>query len=218
MCIRDSKIRWRFINGLWKICNSCKRRVHLPVEWTLCRKCANRFDLGFRRLEKKLERVRVTVKEWASSPKVVLDDEFYVPILTLKDKETYTEFLDHLLIERIRRSVERKGHKLLVLPKDKVIEYYSNKVDRPVSFSEYLFACDEEKLGREICLLMKLYVLDKRTRVLWRLRKDADGLKIVKEYVLTLEGVLRNDELREKLVAHGFTPLVYTTRSTWVNI
>lgn len=209
----EVQLRWRFLNGVWKTCSNCRQKVHLPVEWTLCRKCANRFDLGFKKLDRRLERVQVTVKELASSPRVLLDEEMHVPVQTLKDEDTYLEMLDVLLLKRIKEAIEGEGCKVLTLPKDKVIEYYARGVEEPVSFSEYLFACDESRLGQELCLLMKLYVLDKRAKVMWRLLQGPGGLKVVNEYVLAREDLVGDEGLVKRLLSSGFTPLLYTVRS-----
>jgi len=206
-------LRWRFLNGIWKRCSRCGRRVHLPSEWTLCRRCANRFDLSFKRLGRSLEKVKVKVVEMAEQNEVLLDDEFHIPTTTLKDEEAYADFVDYLLIKRLREIVEREGDKLLLLPKDKIIEYYSTRTGEVVPFSEYLFACDSDKVGERVCTLMKLYMLDKRTHVLWRLSGDASSVSITREYVLVNKRVLGDSSVVEKLLNQGFIPLAYSITS-----
>jgi len=209
-------IRWRFLNGIWKRCSRCGRRTHLPSEWTLCRKCANRFDLGFKRLSKDLEKVEVIVSEVGGGE--LLHEVFHVPISTLKDEEAYADFIDYMMLKRLREVVEGLGDKLVTLPKDRVIEYYSEEPEELIPFSEYLFACDSSKVGEKICALMRLYMLDKRAHVLWRLSRNGDSTLISKEYVLASEEALCHEQLVRDLIRQGFTPLAYSVKKGVENV
>ncbi|RLI98535.1 MAG: hypothetical protein DRP08_08090, partial [Candidatus Aenigmatarchaeota archaeon] len=31
-------VKWYFLNGVWRICTSCGKKVHLPASWSVCRK------------------------------------------------------------------------------------------------------------------------------------------------------------------------------------
>jgi hypothetical protein len=199
-------VKWRFINGVWKRCSRCGRKVHLPPDWSMCRKCASRFELGFQRLDKNLERVSITVK--GMDGERVFRDNFYIPVHTLRDEDSYNDFVDYLIVKKLKELMAKEGSKLLQLSKDKVIEFYSENFGDILSFSEYLFSCNEEKMGKKICLLMKLYVLDKRVKVLWKI-KQLERMLVEAEYVLMREALL-NGKLLNELRSHGFQPLVFT--------
>jgi Icc-related predicted phosphoesterase len=199
-------VKWRFINGVWKRCSRCGRKVHLPPDWSMCRKCASRFELGFQRLDKNLERVSITVK--GADGERFFRDNFYIPVHTLRDEDSYNDFVDYLIVKKLKELMAKEGSKLLQLSKDKVIEFYSENFDDILSFSEYLFSCNEEKMGKKICLLMKLYVLDKRVKVLWKI-KQLERMLVEAEYVLMREALL-NGRLLNELRSHGFQPLVFT--------
>lgn len=199
-------VKWRFVNGVWKKCSRCGRKVHLPPDWSMCRKCASRFELGFQKLDKNLERISITVKE--AEGKWFFRDNFYIPVHTLRDEDSYNDFIDYLIIKRLKEVMAKDGSKLLLLTKDKVIEFYSENFGNAFSFSEYLFSCNEEKMGKKICLLMKLYVLDKRVKVLWRI-KPVERMLVEAEYVLAREALM-NGELLSELHNHGFQPLLFT--------
>jgi len=203
------EVRWRFVNGEWKKCSRCGRKVHLPSEWTMCRKCASRFELGFKKLDKSLERVLVTVK--GAGGEQLVSDDFYIPVHTLRDEDSYNDFVDYLIIKKLKEVAARDGGKLLPLTKDEVVEFYSEGSEGHLSFSEYLFSCKEEVVGKRVCLLMRLYALDKRVKVLWKVKRGEHAL-VEAEYVLVREGLL-NGKLLEELLSSGFAPLISSVKS-----
>ncbi len=199
-------VEWRFINGVWKKCSRCGRKVHLPGDWTMCRRCANRFDLGFQRINRDSEKTRVVVSD---TGKVVLTETFYIPVSTLRNEESYEDFIEYILLRRLKEVMEQGGGKVIVLPKDRVTEYYSEGSGGLVAFSEYLFACKSEKVGERVCSLMKMYALDKKAQVMWVIKKEGGRAYIEKEIVLLNEKLLNSESLLEELITHGFQPLVY---------
>ena len=203
------EVKWRFVNGEWKKCSRCGRKVHLPSEWTMCRRCASRFELGFRKLDKNLERVLVTVR--SADGEQLVNDNFYVPVHTLRDEDSYNDFVDYLIIKKLKEVVAKGGGKLLPLTKEEVAELYSEGYEGRLPFSEYLFSCKEEVVGEKVCLLMKLYALDKRVKVLWRVKHGERAL-VEAEYVLVKEGLV-DGEFLEELREHGFTPLISSVRN-----
>jgi Icc-related predicted phosphoesterase/DNA-directed RNA polymerase subunit RPC12/RpoP len=202
------EVKWRFVNGEWKRCARCGRKVHLPSDWTMCRRCASRFELGFKKLDKSLERVLVTVK--GSDGEQLVNDHFYIPVHTLRDEDSYNDFIDYLIVKRLKEIAAKDGGKLLPLTKDKVVEFYSEDSEAYLSFSEYLFSCREEVAGKKLCLLMRLYALDKRVKVLWKVKRGERAL-VEAEYVLVKEELL-NGKLLEELRGSGFTPLLSSVK------
>lgn len=200
-------VRWRFVNGYFKKCSKCGKSVHLPFDWTLCRKCASRHELSFRRLDRSLERVMVSIIELPSNINV-LKEEFFIPISTLKDEEAFEDLIEYLIFNKLKDMLLKDGSKVLALSKDKVIEYYSEVHGSPRAFSEYLFACKEEQVGKRICALMKLFHADKRTRVLWKIRSIGQTI-VEREIVLAREDTIRSSNLLEELRGNGFDVLIY---------
>ncbi|MCS7104693.1 MAG: metallophosphoesterase [Thermofilaceae archaeon] len=200
-------VKWRFINGVWKQCSRCGKRVNLPSEWSLCRKCASRFELNFKKLDKSLERIIISVRE-INKNEFVFRDNFYIPVTTLKDEEAYEDFIEYLIFQKLKEIALKDNYKILSLTKDKVIEYYTENPNSGISFSEYLFSCNEEKMGKKVCILMKLYILDKKAQVLWKIKHKEKVLE--SEYVLAKEEIFKNNNLANDLENHGFIPLSYS--------
>ncbi|MEM1509422.1 MAG: metallophosphoesterase [Thermofilaceae archaeon] len=199
-------VEWRFIGGVWKKCNRCGKKVHLPGDWTMCRRCANRFDLGFQRVSRDSEKTHVIISD---TNKEMLNETFYVPVSTLRNEESYEDFVEYILLRRLKEVIEQDGRKVVVLPKDRVAEYYSEGASSLVAFSEYLFACKSEKVGEKVCSLMKMYALDKKAQVMWVIKKDGGRAYIEKEIVFVNDKLLSSKGLLEELIYHGFQPLVY---------
>lgn len=201
-------VKWRFVNGFWKKCTKCGRVVHLPPDWTLCRKCASRHELSFKPLDKALERVMVNVLN-AKNNEQVFKEEFFIPISTLRDNEAFEDMIGYLVVRKLRELFLKEGYRILTLSKDKVVEYYSNDMGGTSSFSEFLFSCSEEKMGRRICVLMKLYRRDRRAKVIWRIKHEGKTF-IEEEVLLARDEVLRDLELLKDLEGIGLSLLVYS--------
>ncbi|MEM4501639.1 MAG: metallophosphoesterase family protein [Thermofilaceae archaeon] len=201
-------VKWRFVNGFWKKCSKCGRVVHLPPDWTLCRRCASRHELSFKQLDKALERVMVNVFNARSGDKIV-KEEFFIPISTLRDDEAFEDMIGYLVVRKLKELFSRDGYRILTLSKDKVVEYYSNDTGETSSFSEFLFSCSEEKMGHRICALMKLYRRDRRAKVIWKIKQE--GKTIIEEEILLARGeVLHDLDLLKSLESIGFSLLVYS--------
>ena len=207
---RTVSVKWRFIGGTWKRCTKCKRTVHLPPEWSLCRGCSNPHELRFERLDRRLERVTVRVTEAARGTEV-MRESVYIPLYTLKDGEAYEDFVSYILTQKLKKALAGEGVKVLPLSKGEVIEYYSKDSSNAHAFSEFLFSCKEEKVGKRVCALMRVFYLDKRARVLWRIRV-ADRAVVEREVLLAHASVLKHRDLVEELERAGFQLLVYEVR------
>ena len=206
-------IEWRFLNGVWKKCQSCGRVVHIPEKWALCRKCAHKSELRFTGVNAKPE-LKLTFKN-PFDDRIVYRTRLQVPYKTLKDQLSYEDFLDKLISREAKRFVVADRYRALELSKDKIIEFYNMSDQRELTpFSEYLFACDERLSGRRLCVLMKAFSMDKRVHVIWRIRDSDTALgnyEVLNEYVFIKERVIRGrDGLLHALRNVGFTPIVYT--------
>lgn len=201
------KIEWFFLNGTLRVCSNCGKKVYLPPGWTLCRKCANRRDLRFERLPHEFANVKVKVSGWGGRS-LFLNDCIHVPLDTIANKEAYNDFLERVVLSRLIKELERVHDKVVVLSKDKVIEYYGNRYDGyVVPFSELLFSCDSRIMGPRLCALMRLYSKDKRVHVLWGVRRSKKAV-IEAEYVLFEENIASVKEDIESIRELGFIPLV----------
>ncbi len=203
-----AKVEWFFLNGSLRRCSGCGKTVHLPPGWTLCRRCANKRDLRFERLPQEFSLVNIEVKVWGNNH-LILRETVKVPLNTIANKEAYNDFLEKIILERLVKELEKTHDKVLVLTKDKVIEYYGKRHDGViVPFSELLFSCDPNLMGHKLCALMRLYSLDKRVHILWGLEGD-NSPKIAKEYVLFDEHIILGSEDKINAIRRlGFTPLV----------
>lgn len=215
------KVNWYFLNGVWKRCSSCGRTVHLPKAWTICRRCANRNDLKFSAVNSQYSRVKLNISEDPRGRATTFSEELSIPVSTIKDKLALEDFLDILMLKHFVKFLKNRHQKVLVLPKGKVIEFYTAMGDEEiVPFSEYLFSCEDSKMGSRLCVLMRLYSLNKRVYVIWGF-DQAEGLgygkvgggKLVlsKEYVLFDRRLaMKNENVVPELISRGFTPLLYS--------
>lgn len=205
------KIDWFFINGIWKNCSLCGKRYHLPKIWSICRKCANRNDLKFIKIDEKYSKLRFTIYS-NGDEKISFTKDIDVPVYTLKDYLALEDFLDILMMKMIVKELEARYEKVLVMPKDKLIEFYgSSTKEMIIPFSEYLFSCNDKVMGKRLCTLMKLFSLSKHVYVIWGFKNNFDGKYILKdEYVLFNEKLLEeHSEIEEFLKKSNFIPLIY---------
>lgn len=200
-------VKWRFVNGQWKKCSKCGRTVHLPQDWTLCRRCASHHELNFKRIDRRLEKIKVTIANVFHNS-IMLTEEFFIPITTLKDEEAFEDLLGYLILKKLKEVILEDGGKILSLTKDKVIEYYSEDAAGLHAFSEYLFSCNENKVGRRICTLMRAFYLDKRAKILWKIRQESKVF-VESEILLVKDTVLRHPDLVENIRESGFELLTY---------
>ncbi|UNQ72833.1 metallophosphoesterase family protein [Infirmifilum sp. NZ] len=208
----DVRVEWRFINGVWKKCSGCGRVVHIPEKWALCRKCAHKADLKFARVSGVPYRALLSFRD-ASTGALVERREVKIPFYTLKDNLTLEDFLD-IIVTRVFKDVfSSGGSKILEVPKDRVIEFYGSRRNEALTpFSEYLFSCNDAAGSHRLCLIMKIFSVDKKAHVFWEITSgEADSMKISAEYVLFKEGALNLDsQLVKKLVSSGFKAISYT--------
>jgi len=211
---KNINVEWFFINGIWKNCSLCGKKYHLPKSWSICRKCANRNDLKFTQIDHKYSKLKITIYSRNNTGR----DNFSfvrkvkVPIHTLKDYLALEDFLDILMIKLIVNELEKKYDKILIMPKDKLIEFYGkSQKGIIIPFSEYLFSCNEEIMGRRLCTLMKLFSLSKHVYVIWGFKNNVDEKYVLKdEYVLFSEKILNSTkEIESILHKNNFIPLLY---------
>jgi len=202
------RIRWFFLNGSWRVCSSCGRKVHLPPGWTVCRKCANKRDLRFERLPKEFSEIKVKVTMWKED-RVVLREHVRIPLNTIANKEAYNDFVERIVLNALSKKLREIHSKVLFLSKDKIIEYYGTKQDGLiVPFSELLFSCDPNVVGDKLCALMRLFSKDKRVHVLWGVNNDGKAV-IEAEYVLFNKELLNMSKSDvETISKYGFIPLI----------
>ncbi len=206
-------VEWRFINGVWKKCVGCGRIVHIPEKWSLCRKCAHRSELKFGKIRDPKDKLTITFKD-PFSGRIVYRRTVSVPYFTLKDQNSYEDFIDKIVSKEAKRFVKSDKFRAIELSKDKIIEFYDMSESRQmIPFSEYLFACDERRSGRRLCVLMKAFSVDKRVHVMWRIRDSDSSLgnyEILNEYVFLREKIAGDNlPVLNSLKSVGFTPIVY---------
>ena len=202
------RVEWRFINGVWKRCSGCGRIVHIPDKWSMCRRCANKSELKFAKLQGVKDRHILRFLDPVSGAQISAR-EIRLPVQTIGDRAALEDFLDILVLRSAKDLLRVDGAKVIELPKDKVLEYYRSQQSSPLTpFSEYLFACSDAEDGERLCAIMKVFSRDKRAHVLWKI--SLDGAKVA-EYVLFNEEVLRaNPSLPQELTRTGFVPLAYS--------
>ncbi|RLE95595.1 MAG: hypothetical protein DRJ55_01535 [Thermoprotei archaeon] len=201
-------IKWFFLNGSWKKCSGCGRLSHLPPGWTLCRKCASRRDLRFESLPSQFSKLHVKVSIFGEN-KALLNETVNIPLKTLANKEAYNDFVEKIILDKLSQKLQSRYEKILILSKDKVVEFYGNKNDGIiVPFSELLFSCNPKIYGEKLCTLMRLFSKDKRVHVLWGIR-DKGTLTIESEYVLISRDLIHS-ATRDvgEAVRKGFSLLV----------
>ncbi len=208
----DVRVEWRFINGVWKRCSGCGRVVHIPDKWTLCRKCAHKNDLKFTRVSGIPYRALLTFRD-ISTGSTMERREVRIPFYTLKDNLTLEDFLD-IIVTRTFKSILSSGQgvKIFEIPKDKLIEFYGTGAnDSLTPFSEYLFSCNENLHSYRLCLIMKIFSIDKRAHVFWEITSDNEKFyKISTEYILFREGSISPDShLLRQLLDSGFRAVSY---------
>ncbi len=212
-------VKWFFLNGIWKRCGNCGRVVHLPKEWTICRKCANRGELRYVRIEDKFSRIKLSVFD-LKCKRTLLRKILKIPIKSIKDKTALEDFLDLIILREVSDELRRKHKYVISLPKDRVINFYGKRQNGLIiPFSEYLFSRRREILGDRLLALMEVFSLDKRVHVLWGVDELLLGtgkvLVISGEYVLFNARLIEcNSSLTSILLAQGFRPLVYTLEVT----
>lgn len=208
------KIDWFFINSIKKHCSICGRSLYLPRKWNICRKCANRNELEFKKIDKRFSLFKLQVISYANmNAKTILSDKIKIPISTIKDKDCLEDFLD-LVIRRIAiKKLRSNNDKVLLLPKDKVIDFYRTDHEDGViiPFSEYLFSCREDSAGKRLCALMKLFSLEKKVYVIWTMKKLNNNKHLIQnEYVLFNYKLLtKRKDLLSALTKNRFNPLTY---------
>lgn len=200
-------VKWRFVNGVWKKCSKCGSKVHLPHSWSLCRRCADSFELDFKKIDRKLEKVIIRVRKMPEGIEFI-NNEVFIPISTLKDEKAFEGFVEYLLIKRLKKLVAEEGARLLILSKDRVVDLYAEGASDGMLRSEFLFSCDERKVGRKLCTLMKLFLLDRGAKVLWKLSWDRK--LVLSELVLASEEALKVSGLVEDLAKEDVTLLTYS--------
>lgn len=205
-----ARVEWRFINGVWKRCSGCGRVVHIPDKWALCRKCANKSELKVAKLSDAPSRVLFELRDPLKGT-VLLRLELNIPSSTISDKAAYEDFLELLVLKKVKSFLQSDGFKVLDVSKEKVLEFYrAGNVEALTPFSEYLFACKASESGERLCTLMKVFSADKRAHVLWKVLRSQDGSPSMREYVLFDGKVLaEKPHLAEELARLGFTPLTY---------
>ena len=210
------RVEWYFLNGVWRRCSCCNKRVHLPVGWSVCRKCARKRDLRYAALPPEYGRLRVEVDSIRDGGRSLLfSGELEIPVETLADEDAYMDFVDAVIREAVVRELLKIYDKVLILPKDKVIEFYgNNNDDLIIPFSEYLFSRDVKVMGRRLHTVMRLYALDKRVHVIWAFRREGYeryARRLAGEFVLFSDRILSQDGERLLRMLHegGFRPLVF---------
>ena len=217
---RNVKIDWYFINGVWKSCSLCGRRFHLPRGWSICRKCANRNNLKFVRIDSKYSNLQLTVytkeKDAEDERNLFFTKNLNIPIYTIKDYLAFEDFLDILMIRMVIEELKKRYFKVIIVPKDKIIEFYGEHSEETViPFSEYLFSCDEKTMGKKLCTLMKLFSLSKHIYVIWGFKENEENYVLDSEYVLFNEKISKeNVGLIETLYENNFIPLLYRREFT----
>ncbi|RLE78247.1 MAG: hypothetical protein DRJ44_00010 [Thermoprotei archaeon] len=209
-----ARVNWFYLNGIWKNCSNCRRRVHLPANWRICRRCSRKRELkkekipGFyRSIKVKIQKINIdkSIEDLA-----LVNVE--IPIQTIKDNVVLHDFVD-IILWKTTWKILQKYHVIVVkIPKEKIIETYGKRNDGIViPFSEYLFSCDGKLYGEKLCALMKLYSLDKRVHVFWGIDNSNNERKIEREYVFFAKKLLEkiDDEAIDRLIKEGFTPLVF---------
>lgn len=208
-----ARVEWYYLGGALKVCSNCGRRVHLPVNWRICRKCARRKELRTEPLPPEFKRIAVKVSEYhASGFREILSNELEIPLETIKDREVLAEFLEIVLVRELRKSLSRFHEKVFEVPKEKIIEVYGEGREYAlIPFSEYLFSCDEALCGKRLCTLMRLYSLDKRVHVVWGLGGGSKTWRVEREYVLFSRDLLAEagSDVLSALLREGFAPLVF---------
>ncbi|MGC9107383.1 MAG: metallophosphoesterase family protein [Infirmifilum sp.] len=204
----EVKVEWRFINGVWKKCSSCGRVVHIPEKWSLCRKCAHKSDLKFTKVTGVPYRNMLVFSDGVTR-EVLAKKEVKIPFYTIRDNVTLDDFLDIIVTRVFKETFTRDGTRILEVPKDKVIEFYGNRREPLTPFSEYLFACNEKIKEQKLCLLMKVFSVDKRAHVFWRINQN-NPLSIENEFILFREGILLPEsQLLKKLADINFRVISY---------
>ena len=207
-------VNWFYLNGIWKNCGSCRRKVHLPANWRICRRCSRRRELKIEKIPDFHRLMRVKIQKISLEGKVedLASFKVEIPVQTIKDSEILHDFVDMVLAKELRK-ILRKYHCIVMkIPKEKIIETYGKKNDcMVIPFSEYLFSCDEKLYGEKLCALMQLYSVDKRVHVFWGINHDENGKKIEREYVFFAKKLLEkiDNKALDKLIKEGFTPLVF---------
>jgi len=208
------KIDWFFLNSIKKHCSICGRSLYLPKKWSICRKCANRNELEFKKINKRFSLFKLQVVSYSNTDtKMILSDKIKIPISTIKNKECLEDFLD-LVIRRITiKKLRSNNDKVLLLPKDKVIDFYRVEHEDGVivPFSEYLFSCREDSVGKRLCALMKLFSLEKKVYVIWTMKKLSNNRHLIQnEYVLfNHKLIVKRKDLLSTLLKNGFSPMTY---------
>jgi len=205
------RVEWRFINGVWKKCSGCGRVVHIPDKWALCRKCANKSELKVARLSDAPSRLLFKLKDPLNGA-VLVSSELSIPSATISDKAAYEDFLELMVLRKVKSYLQSDGFRVLDISKEKVLEFYkTGDAGSLTPFSEYLFACKASESGERLCALMKVFSADKRAHVLWKVLRGQDGSTSMREYVVFDGRVLEeHPHLAENLLRLGFIPLAYT--------
>lgn len=203
------RVEWRFINGVWKKCAGCGKIVHIPEKWSMCRKCANKSEVKVTKLQGLRGKYLLKITD-AGSGGLLFQKNLYIPVETIGDKTAFEDFLDLVILRSAKNLLQADGARVIEMPKDKVLEYYRTGRSSPlVPFSEYLFACNSAEGGERLCALMKVFSLDKRAHVLWKVLENNN--ERVAEYVLFSEDALRSaPDLPRILMNTGFVPLTYS--------
>lgn len=207
----DAKVEWRFINGVWKKCAGCGRVVHIPEKWSLCRKCAHKPDLKFTKITGVPYRGLLIFKD-AFTGNTINRKEVRIPFYTLKDNVTLDDFLDIIVTRAFKETFSSNNSRILEVPKDKVIEFYGNNRGNPLTpFSEYLFSCNEKIGEQKLCLLMKVFSVDKKAHVFWRILQDGSSkFNIESEFILYRDGIiLPESQLLQQLASINFKVVSY---------
>lgn len=207
----EVRVEWRFINGTWKKCSGCGRIVHVPEKWALCRKCAHKADLKFTKVGGVPYRALLVLRDaYTGAP--IERREVKIPFYTLKDSLTLEDFLDIVVTKAFKEIFSTGDFKVLEVPKDKVIEFYGRGKGGPLTpFSEYLFSCNETVGERKLCLLMRVFSVDKRAHVFWRIASTGpNSFSIESEYVLFKDNALNPaTQLLKQLSEMGFKAVSY---------
>jgi hypothetical protein len=185
--------------------------VHIPDKWALCRKCANKSELKVARLSDAPSRLLFKLKDPLNGA-VLVSSELSIPSATISDKAAYEDFLELMVLRKVKSYLQSDGFRVLDISKEKVLEFYkTGDAGSLTPFSEYLFACKASESGERLCALMKVFSADKRAHVLWKVLRGQDGSTSMREYVVFDGRVLEeHPHLAENLLRLGFIPLAYT--------
>lgn len=209
-----ARINWFYLNGIWKNCSNCRRRVHLPANWRICRRCSRKRDLKKEKIPEFYRLIKVKVQK-INADKNIEDLALLtmrIPIQTIKDSTVLHDFMDMILVKKIGEILQKYHQVVVKIPKEKIIETYGEKNDGMViPFSEYLFSCDEKLYGEKLCALMKLYSVDKRVHVFWGIGHNNNRKMIEREYVFFAKKLLEklDNKALDNLIKEGFTPVIF---------